>query len=114
MIIAMPVTADEQVGGGWGRAHEVAVATVEESGTVSGWEVFPVQWDVWHDQGGEGQHHARIAQFLMDHQVQAVLTGHMGPGMAHMLDKMHIRVLQNVSGAARDAARQFVLTGSTQ
>ncbi len=106
MIVCMPVQANGQVGDGWGRAHDVAVARVEGS-EVQDWTEYPVRWDELHDQGGEGQHHARIARFLMDHGVERVISGHMGPGMKHMLDKMNISTVLDVRGEARDIARQY-------
>lgn len=107
MVVALPVTEDGQVGGGWGRARDVAIAQVEVHGRIERWETFHVGWDQAHDQDGEGQHHARIARFLLDHQVQRVVTGHMGPGMLHMLERMSIAVVQNASGPAQEAATQY-------
>jgi predicted Fe-Mo cluster-binding NifX family protein len=34
MIVCVPVTADGQVGGGWGRADRVAVADVDNAGVT--------------------------------------------------------------------------------
>ncbi len=107
MVIAMPVTSDGQVGGGWGRAHQVAVWQTDISGEIVSQEEFLVNWDTLHDQDGEGKHHARIAQFLMDHHVERVVTGHMGPGMVHMLERMKIGVVQDVTGPAREAAARY-------
>lgn len=107
MVIAMPITSDGQVGGGWGRAHDVAVLTTDVSGEVVSWEEFMVGWDELHDQDGEGKHHARIAKFLMEHGVERVVTGHMGPGMVHMLDQMKISVVQDASGPAREVASRY-------
>ena len=95
------------VGNGWGRAHDVAVAEVDSQGNIVHWEEFPVHWDVSHDQAGEGQHHARIARFLMDHQVKQVISGHMGPGMQRMLHKMEIDMVLDVTGVAREAASRY-------
>jgi predicted Fe-Mo cluster-binding NifX family protein len=106
MIVALPVMENGEVGGGWGRAQNVAVAAVGAN-AVERWEEFRVGWDELHDTGGEGQHHARIARFLMDHNVERVVTGHMGPGMVHMLGKMNISVVQNAFGDAKEAARRY-------
>ncbi|NMP21352.1 NifB/NifX family molybdenum-iron cluster-binding protein [Sulfobacillus harzensis] len=106
MVICISIQGG-QVGGGWGRAHDVAVVEVAENGEIQRWEEYNVRWDELHDQGGEGSHHARIAKFLMDHGVQRVITGHMGPGMQHMLDKMNISVVVDVSGNVRDIAAQY-------
>ena len=70
MVVCLPVTKDGQVGTGWGRAHDVAVAVVNNAtGHIEQWDEFPVRWDELHGQGEEGKHHARIARFLMDHGV---------------------------------------------
>lgn len=111
MIIAMPIMQG-QVGDGWGRAHDVVVADVEPTGEIGRWEEFEVRWDELHDDGGEGQHHARIARFLMDHSVQRVVTGHMGPGMVHMLEKMNVSVVQSAQGVAREVAAQYGMAGN--
>jgi predicted Fe-Mo cluster-binding NifX family protein len=107
MIVCMPIGENGQIGDGWGRAHDVAVARIGADGEMLDWTEFPVHWDTLHDQGGEGQHHARIARFLMDHGVERVISGHMGPGMVHMLEKMNISTVLDVRGDARDIARQY-------
>jgi predicted Fe-Mo cluster-binding NifX family protein len=112
MIVAMPVTLDGRVGDGWGRAHTVAISEVAPTGEVMRWEEFEVKWDEAHDLSGEGQHHARIARFLMDHHVERVITGHMGEGMTHMLRRMNIHVVLGVHGVAREMAGQFGRAGS--
>ncbi len=113
MIIALPLNGG-QVGDGWGRAHNVAIADVDSRGAILSFEEYEVSWDTWHDQAGEGQHHARIAKFLMDHHVNRVITGHMGSGMVHMLDKMQISVVQQVRGSAREMAARFGTTESSE
>jgi Dinitrogenase iron-molybdenum cofactor. len=102
-VIAVNVDGD-QVGGGWGRAHTVALATIAR-GTIVSWEEIEVGWDVSHDTASsEGSHHADIVRFLRDHEVRAVVTGHMGPPMAQTLRKLHVFPLVNAAGDARDAA----------
>lgn len=103
MVICVSLGPDGQVGGGWGRADRVAVADVR-GGEITRWEELAVGWGGLHDAGPEGQHHARIAAFLQEHRVEAVVTGHMGPGMVQMLAKMRIAVQLGVGGRARDAA----------
>ena len=103
MIVCVALGPDGQVGGGWGRADRVAVADVR-GGEITKWEEFDVGWGRQHDQGPEGQHHARIATFLQEHKVEAVVTGHMGPGMVQMLARMRIAVQVGAGGRARDAA----------
>jgi len=110
------------VGSGLGRAATIAIADVED-GQIRSWEEFGVRWDLSHDQPAvavgagagtsHGSHHARIVSFMREHHVQVVVTGHVGPPMAHTLDLMGIAVLTGAIGdakqAALDAAR--VVTG---
>ena len=103
--VCIPVTPDGQVGGGFGRAPLVAIATVED-GAVTAWEVHAVSWDALHDTTTEGGHHARVARFLMGHSVQLVVVGHLGEGMRHMLDSMGLAVVMGATGDAREAVCQ--------
>lgn len=103
MIVCLAVTQEGLVGPRWGRAERVAVAEVSQSG-IEGWNEFDVGWDHLHDSGTEGGHHARIARFLREHKVEAVVAGHMGPDMEHMLGKMGIEVRLGAAGGAREAA----------
>jgi predicted Fe-Mo cluster-binding NifX family protein len=102
MIVCVPVEPDGSVGHSWGRAPRVAVARVE-SGDVADWQEYDVHWDSLHDEGTEGGHHARIARFLQDHGVQAIVAGHVGPGMLQMLPKMGVALRLGASGDARSA-----------
>ena len=83
----------------------MAVADVEQ-GQIVAWEEVAVGWDVSHDQPGtnHGAHHARIVTFMREHHVQAVVTGHIGPPMAHTLDLMGIALFIGAEGPARQAA----------
>lgn len=111
MIVCVTVTPDGQVGGGWGRAPRVAVATLE-AGRITSWTEHDTAWDVLHDVGTEGGHHARIARFLQEHGVQVVVAGHMGPPMQQMLMKMRIVARLGVTGDARSAVEaQAALEG---
>jgi len=119
MIIAVNV-AGQNVGAGLGRASRIAVAEVD-GGQILTWEEFEVRWDLSHDQGSgvltigtkedpgagsqssHGSHHGRIVSFFREHKVEAVVTGHLGPPMAHTLDLMGISVAI-ASGDARQAA----------
>lgn len=92
-----------QVGGGWGKAQRIAIATVDD-GTITDWTEHDVRWDVAHDEGTEGSHHARVVRFLRDNGVQVVATGHMGPPMARMLGTMGIRAVVDLAGDPREAA----------
>jgi len=102
MIVCVPVTPDGEVDPRWGRAARVAVATVE-AGRITAWEEHAVAWDVLHDVGTEGGHHARVATFLKGHGVEVVVAGHMGPPMAQMLAKMRILARTGAQGEARVA-----------
>lgn len=104
MRVCVPITADGQVDPRWGRADRVAVADVTD-GEIHGWQEYTVAWGTLHDQGTEGAHHARVARFLRDNQVQAVAVNHLGPGMQRMLGSMAVRVVTGLSGDARSAAR---------
>lgn len=102
MRIAIPVTPDGHVEQGWGRAPLVAVAT-REDGAITDWAVHQVRWDVAHDEGTEGSHHARVVRFLREHGVTHVVVDHMGAGMHHTLGRMGIEILPVRSNLAREA-----------
>ena len=103
MIICIPVTEDGFVDPRWGRAERVGVAEVRGD-RIENWQEFDVGWDSLHDSGSEGGHHARIARFLREHNVEAVVANHMGPPMEQMLGKMRIEVRLGAAGSAREAA----------
>jgi predicted Fe-Mo cluster-binding NifX family protein len=104
MRVCVPITAEGQLDPRWGRADRVAVATVVD-GEIADWQEFTVGWGTLHDEGTEGAHHARVARFLRDNQVQAVAARHVGPGMQRMLGSMAIRVVDGLGGDACSAAR---------
>jgi predicted Fe-Mo cluster-binding NifX family protein len=104
MRVCVPITADGEVDPRWGRADRVAVADVAD-GEIRDWQEFTVAWGALHDQGTEGGHHARVARFLRDNQVQAIAVDHVGPGMQRMLGSMAIQVVTGLGGDARSAAR---------
>ena len=103
MVVCLPVTAEGVIDPRWGRAQRVALAQVTGDG-VAGWKEFEVGWDSLHDEGTEGAHHARVARFLQENAVEAVVAGHMGPPMLHMLERMGVRVTLEATGSARTAA----------
>ena len=107
MIVCVPVTVEGHVDPRWGRADRVAVATVSRDG-IDNWQEFDVGWGTLHDTGTEGSHHARIARFLLEHEVDAVAAHHMGAGMSHMLDKMGLTVVLSETGSAREAAARVL------
>lgn len=102
IVVAVNVNGD-RVGGGWGRARTVAIATIANARIVS-WEEHAVGWDATHDQDTEGHHHADIVRFLSDQGVQAVVTGHMGPPMANTLRKLGVLAVVGAAGDPRTAA----------
>jgi predicted Fe-Mo cluster-binding NifX family protein len=107
-IVCVPVDGRGHVDGRWGRAAVVAVAHVSE-GAVTDWVEHRVDWDARHDTEGEGRHHAEIARFLQQWGVTDVVAHHMGPPMAHMIDRMGIQVHLGASGDAREAVRRLAL-----
>ncbi len=102
MIVCIPVDRTGLIAPGWGRAQRVAVATAS-GGDVTDWREYEVGWDVLHDEGTEGAHHARVARFLTDHHVDVVVAEHMGPGMTRMLTTMGINFSLGADGDARVA-----------
>jgi predicted Fe-Mo cluster-binding NifX family protein len=75
------------------------------AGEIRSWQEFTVGWGTLHDQGTEGAHHARVARFLRENQVQGIAVHHIGPGMQRMLALMSIRAVTGLAGDARSAAR---------
>lgn len=106
-VVAIPVTADGQVGHSWGKAPTIAVASVQ-GGTLTHWDVHAVAWDISHDEGPEGAHHARVARFVRDHEVTTVIAGHMGMPMQAMLTKLGCSVTLDATGEARAAVLAIV------
>lgn len=102
--ICVSVTGEGTVDPRWGRAERVAVSDVDD-GTIVGWQEYAVGWDRLHDAGTEGAHHARVARFLRDQQVDVVVAEKMGPDMARMLGKLDVVVRLGATGDARTAAR---------
>lgn len=128
-VLCVSLTPDGAVGAGWGRAQDVALATLGDDGEIATWEEVHVGWGDSHprahgpglapltlsqrpDVAGavhrgnpEAGHHAQVVRFLRDNRVGVVITGHMGPGMAHVMDKLGIATLLGVTGPARDAVK---------
>jgi len=107
MVVCVPVTAEGLLDPRWGRADRVAVATVGKAG-IEDWQEFDVGWGSLHDSGSEGSHHARVARFLRDHDVEAVVAHHMGEPMRHMLEKMGLTVRLGEAGGARESATRVL------
>jgi predicted Fe-Mo cluster-binding NifX family protein len=100
--LAAAVTPDGRIAHTWGKAQTVAVGRVEH-GALVGWELHAVGWDLLHEQGNEGSHHARVVTFLRSHAVQVVLADHVGAGMRRMLESMGITLVEQAQGDARAA-----------
>jgi predicted Fe-Mo cluster-binding NifX family protein len=100
MIVATPVTAEGLSAAAWGRAHWIGVADVAD-GAVRAWQIHEVGWDVSHDEGTHGSHHARIVRFLKEQGVEAVVVDHMGPGMVQVMNTMGIPLLPATPGDAQ-------------
>lgn len=111
MVVCVPVTPDGRIDPSWGRAARVAVMRVE-GGVIASVDEQAVGWDVLHDSGPEGGHHARIARFLVDQQVDTVVADHVGPPMVRMLGEMGIRTSLGASGDARAAVVAAAAKGS--
>lgn len=102
ITIAVPLEPDGNVGHSWGKACVVAVARVDD-GDIVDWAAHEVGWDALHDEGEHGTHHARIARFVREHQVDHVIARHMGANMQNMLGKLGITISQPVVENARTA-----------
>jgi predicted Fe-Mo cluster-binding NifX family protein len=98
-IICIPVTDDGQVDHSWGKASTVAIATVD-NGTIQSWRTEAVNWDVSHDEGTPGSHHARVARFVQDNAITTVIAAHIGEPMRNMLTKLGVDVQQDAAGGA--------------
>ncbi|ADH92868.1 hypothetical protein EBF03_05700 [Arcanobacterium haemolyticum] len=99
--VAVNVRGDH-VGGGLGKAHTMAVATVAD-GAILSWEEIHVGWDLLHGQGPEGTHHGRIVRFMREHAISVVVTGHLGLPMRNTLGKLGVRVVTS-DGIAKTVA----------
>jgi predicted Fe-Mo cluster-binding NifX family protein len=102
--VCVPITAAGEIDPRWGRADQVAIVDIVD-GEVRAWAQHDVGWGTAHDTGTEGAHHARIASFLREHDVEAVAVDHVGTGMQRMLATMGIRVVTGLSGDPHTAAR---------
>ena len=103
MIICTPITPTGDIAHSWGRARSVALITVE-TGEVVAMETRDVSCESLYDEGTEGAHHARVARFLKDHQVDTVLASHTGEPMAKMIHKMGVQLHLKAGGNARKSA----------
>ncbi|HRY10899.1 MAG TPA: NifB/NifX family molybdenum-iron cluster-binding protein [Candidatus Nanopelagicales bacterium] len=107
MNVAVAVDGSGNVGHSWGKAARVAVAQVAD-GRIAAWDEYDVGWDVAHDAGTHGAHHARVVRFLKEHAVEVVLASHVGDGMVRMLNTMGVRLDLGVTGEAKQAVLHAV------
>ncbi len=107
MRIAIPVTEDEQVAHGWGRARDLAIVDASGGG-IDEWTVVHVGWDELHDEGTHGSHHARIVRFCREHEITDVIVDHMGQGMVNTLTKLGLRLHQTTLGDARESVEALL------
>jgi predicted Fe-Mo cluster-binding NifX family protein len=103
MVVCVPVTTEGLIDPRWGRADRVAITQVTGDG-IGAWQEYEVGWNALHDSGTEGSHHARVARFLKEHHVEAVVANHMGAPMVHMLERMGVKVWLGATGTAREVA----------
>ena len=103
MVICVPVTTEGLIDPSWGRADRVAITEVTGD-AIGAWQEYDVGWRELHDAGTDGSHHARVARFLQEHHVEAVVANHMGMPMVHMLERMGVKVRLGAIGDAREAA----------
>lgn len=102
MKLMIPVNPDGTSDARFGRAHWVAVAEVAD-GEIAAWQVHEVSWDVLHDEGAHGAHHARVMKFITDQELEAVVSAEMGAGMARMLHAAKLPILPSRPGDAKAA-----------
>lgn len=102
MIVCVPITSDGQVDHRWGRADWIAVANIND-GEIENWQEFEVSWSRLHDDGTPARHHARVARFLRESHVDAVIAHHVGEGMVRMLNTMGLPMYLEATGDARAA-----------
>lgn len=102
MVVCVPVTTEGLIDPRWGRAERVAITQTTGDAIVA-WQEHDVGWNALHDAGGEGSHHARVARFLQEHHVEAIVANHMGMPMVHMLERMGVSVWLGAIGDARAA-----------
>ena len=108
MIVCVPIAIDGQVDPRWGRADWIAVAEVVD-GKIENWREIEVSWSTLHDEGTPARHHARVARFLRENHVDAVVAHHVGDGMVRMLNTMALPLHLEATGDARAAVIAAVI-----
>ncbi|MCL5101992.1 MAG: hypothetical protein M1544_01380 [Candidatus Marsarchaeota archaeon] len=94
--IIMATIDDEGSLTGVGRAPKVAIIK-ESNGKVESIEEIDVKWGESHEREQEGLHHASIAKFIKEHNVNEVVAAGAGPNMQGMLGRLKV-VLRFGSG----------------
>lgn len=111
VVVAMPVTPDGGLEPRFGRAPRMAVARVDGDEIID-WQVHEVRWDVSHDEGTHGSHHARIVRFMREQGVQRVVFSHMGSPMVNTLGKLGLLLVQVDDPTQFTDARQMAIAAS--
>lgn len=106
MKLTVPVAEDGQIDPRFGKAVRMGVGSVTDEGELQDWQIHEVGWDVLHDQGEHGQHHARIVRFLKDNGIDRVIFAHMGQPMMHTINKMGLLLIEAPIMDAKDAVVQ--------
>lgn len=113
-IVAIPVRPDGTTDPRWGKAEFIGLAQTQGS-MIASWQVVDVDWNVLHDAGTEGSHHARVVRFLRDHSVTDVVAHHMGDSMFNTLNTLGIQVHLDAHGDARTAVTTaLAMTGDSE
>lgn len=108
VVVALPVTPEGGLEPRFGRAPRMAIATVDGD-QITDWQVHEVGWDVLHDEGTHGSHHARIVRFMREHGAGRVVFSHMGPPMINTLSKLGLLLIQVDDPTQFDDAKQLAL-----
>ncbi len=104
MIMGVPVTLDGDLQPHFGRSPQMGIAEVEDGDIVS-WELHEVRWDIAHDEGPEGSHHARMVRFMREQAVTHLVIGNMGAPMQNVVTKMGIALIPARSSDPRQAVK---------
>jgi predicted Fe-Mo cluster-binding NifX family protein len=113
MVVCVPVIHGNSIDPRWGRAERLAIAEVE-AGTITRWQELDVAWGTVRNTGSERAHHARVARFIKEHNVETVLAHHMGDDMQRILGRMGVTVHLGASGDARQAVMAIAQKGDGQ
>ncbi|MGC8652181.1 MAG: NifB/NifX family molybdenum-iron cluster-binding protein [Candidatus Micrarchaeia archaeon] len=76
---------------GIGRAPRVEIAHVKDN-RIDKIDEIDVRWDEAHETEQEGLHHATVAKFIKEHNVNEIIASGVGPDMKRMLERLGIKV----------------------